>query len=42
MHVLGGVHVLLFDILSVIEAMPSEVALLVFIFKGLFVLAKVM
>ncbi len=40
MRVLGVIRVL-FEILSVVDAVPVKVELLVLIFKGLFVLAKV-
>ncbi len=40
MCVFGVIRVLLFDVLSIIEAESFEVTLLVLIFKGLFLLAK--
>ncbi len=42
MRVHGVICVLFFEILSIAEAVPFKVALLVLIFKGLFVLTKVM
>ena len=41
MRILGVVCVFLFEILSIVEAVPFKVALLVLIFKGMLDLTKV-